>query len=332
MNKLFKLGFFLAFMLLIEAATFGQGFAKKNKYWAIGGALNAMNYVGEVDPGPSFISPGIKFTKYNFGIDAQYRFHPRMFLRGTFSYGRIKGDDAENSKFQEAGGDVFRKLRNLSFRSQIYELKADLIIDFFEHRSKYQKRPDFVPYGFIGIAYFHHNPQAQIGGSGAWYNLRENSTEGQGVIDGAPKKYSLHQVALPVGLGLRYKLTKQLDLSFEIGWRFTTTDYLDDIGGKYPDKVQLYNAKGLTAVQLSDKTPEIYNQDEAYIAALATYAGPIVNYSEQPAPDYLLTSAGEFGAAGEQRGDKKGRRDAYIITGFHLTYIIPQKVICPKFR
>ena len=43
------------------------------------------------------------------------------------------------------------------------------------------------------------------------------------------------------------------------------------------------------------------------------------------------TSLGDA-VAGGPRGDTKGRRDAYIVTGFHLTYIIPQKVICPKFR
>lgn len=330
MNKLTKLGFYLAFILLIKAGAFAQGgFAKKNKYFAIGGALNAMNYVGELDPGPSFISPGIKFTKYNFGIDAQYRFHPRMFARATFSYGRIKGDDAVNSKFSTAGGDVFRKLRNLSFRSQIYEFKADLVIDFFEHRSRYQKRPDFVPYAFVGVAYFHHNPQTEY--KGKWVDLRDYSTEGQGVIDGAPKQYSLHQIALPLGLGLRYKLSKQLDLAFEVGWRFTTTDYLDDVGGKYVDKNKLFDAKGSTSVALSDRTPEIY-EDDAYKDWVANTGGGPQMYAEQHDPENAHTFLGEYGLEGGQRGDKKGRRDAYIITGLHLTYIIPQKVICPKFR
>jgi hypothetical protein len=329
MNKLTKLGLYLALIFFIKAGIFAQGFAKKNKYFAFGGALNAMNYVGELDPGPSFLSPGIKFTKYNFGIDAQYRFHPRMFARATFSYGRLKGDDAVNSKFTTNGGDIFRKLRNLSFRSQIYEFKADLVIDFFEHRSRYQKRPDFVPYGFVGIAYFHHNPQAEYGGK--WVDLRDYSTEGQGVIDCAPKKYSLHQIALPLGLGLRYKLTKQLDLAFEIGWRFTTSDYLDDVGGKYPDKNKLLAAKGETAVALSDRTPEIY--ENADYAEWVVSKGGVQYYEEQPDPlNPTQTYLGEYGQPDGQRGDSKGRRDAYIITGFHLTYIIPQKVICPKFR
>ena len=323
LHKLVLLAFLFCFSLVFDSNA--QGFNARNKYWAIGGALNAMNYVGELDPGPSFISPGIKFTRYNFGIDVMRRISPRMFIRGTFSMGRIKGDDAENSKFTFTGGDIYRKTRNLSFASQIYELKADVVIDLIEHRGKYQKRPDFVPFMFVGLAYFHHNPTAEL--NGQKYDLRDMSTEGQGTgLDNASKKYSLHQVALPIGLGIRYKLSKQLDLSFEMGWRFTMTDYLDDVGGKYVDKNGLNSVKGFDAVSLSDRTPEILG-DENYLPIIlsnGTYS-EIVN-------GQIVTSVNAFGRSGDQRGDTKGRRDAYIITGVHLVYIIPSKVICPKFR
>jgi hypothetical protein len=324
MNKFYKLvllSFLFSFFLVFD--TNGQGFNSRNRYWAIGGALNAMNYVGELDPGPSFLSPGIKFTRYNFGIDVLRRISPRIFIRGTFSMGRIKGNDFDNSKYTYTGGDIFRKARNLDFFSQIYELKGDVIIDLIEHRGKYMKRPDFVPFLFVGLAYFHHNPKTEM--NGKTYNLHDYSTEGQGVVDGAPHKYRLNQIALPIGLGIRYKLSKQLDLSFEMGWRFTTTDYLDDVGGKYVDPSALASAKGMDAVMLANRTPEVVG-DANFAGYAGTYA-EVVNGSYTGRTSFL-----GYGADGNQRGDKKGRRDAYIITGLHLVYIIPSKVICPKFR
>lgn len=295
----------------------GQKFNPQNRYFSIGGCLNAMNYIGDLDPGPSFVSPGIKFTRYNFGVTALYRLKPRFSVRGTVSWGRIAGSDEKNSNY--ADKNIYRKQRNLSFRNDIIEVKADVVIDLFENRGKYPKRVDYTPYMFVGIAYFHHNPKAQAP-DGSWVSLRDLSTEGQG-LEGGPKKYSLHQIALPIGVGFRYKLAKHLDLAFEIGWRFTTTDYLDDVGGDYYDKEKLRAAKGDLAVTMSDRSYEGYLNDQA-IRAHATYG---TDSHGNPA-------ISGYGSAGDQRGDRKGRKDVYIITGFHLTYIIPAKVICPKFR
>ena len=292
----------------------GQKFNPQNRYFSIGGCLNAMNYIGDLDPGPSFVSPGIKFTRYNFGITGLYRLKPRVSVRGTVSWGRIAGSDEKNSNYAEK--NIYRKYRNLSFRNDILEVKADVVIDLFENRGKYPKRVDYTPYLFVGIAYFHHNPKAQ-NKDGEWVSLRELSTEGQG-LEGGPKQYSLHQIALPIGVGFRYKLAKHLDLAFEIGWRFTTTDYIDDVGGDYYDKAKLLAAKGELAVEMSDRSLEGYAKDQGIRDKASLNADG--------------TAINGFGSAGDQRGDRKGRKDVYIITGFHLTYIIPAKVICPKFR
>ncbi|HVD97296.1 MAG TPA: DUF6089 family protein [Cytophagaceae bacterium] len=322
MNKLYKLvllSFLFSLFLAVEANA--QGFNSKYKYWSIGGTLNIMNYVGELDPGPSFISPGIKFTRYNLGAVIMRRLSPRISLRGAVSYGRIAGNDFKNSTYSERGGDINRKIRNLDFFSSIFEVKGDVVIDLIEHRGRYQKRPDFVPYVFIGLAYFHHNPKTRIGGQ--TYNLRDYSTEGQGTgIPGSPKEYSLNQIALPIGIGVRYKLSKQLDLAFEIGWRFTTTDYLDDVGGHYVDKNALAAAKGMTAVMLADRSPELLSDPNIY-SPEGTYT-ELVN-------GVPITSYDGYGRQGDKRGDKKNK-DAYIVTGVHLMYIIPSRVVCPKFR
>lgn len=332
MNKLYKLvllSFLFSFFLVLNVS--GQGFNSKFKYWSIGGTLNVMNYVGELDPGPSFLSPGIKFTRYNFGAVVMRRMGPRLSVRGTFSFGRIKGEDAVNSTYSTKGGasaDINRKSRNLSFFNNIYELKGDVVFDLIEHRGRYQKRPDFVPYLFAGLAYFHHNPKTEYNGSTV--ALRDKHTEGQGILDGAPKQYSLHQIALPIGLGLRYKLSKQLDLAFEIGWRFTTTDYLDDVSDAYPDAQALYNATGdINSVMLAYRGSEV-SGDLNFASALPLNTITVVRDPNDPTQNVTFNTWGDARPGGP-RGTRKDR-DAYIITGFHLMYIIPSKVICPKFR
>ena len=103
------------------------------------------------------------------------------------------------------------------------------------------------PYIFLGVAAFHHNPQAKapefdlsctpLPEAGKWVNLQPLGTEGQYVAGGNP--YSLIQLAIPLGLGVKVRLPDNLDFNFEIGFRQLFTDYIDDVGGPYPNLAEL---------------------------------------------------------------------------------------------
>ena len=330
--KQFKKVFFVLFLLsLCTIESSAQKSFKKYRYYSLGGCINAMNYVGDLDPGPSLLSPSIKFTRYNYGVTGVYRIKPRVSLRGTFSYGRIKGDDSKSADYQPL--NVNRLYRNLSFRNQIYEFKFDVVIDLFENSRRFSKRPDYTPYMFVGLAYFHHNPQGQ-NANGDWVNLKDLHTEGQG-LPGGPKNYSRNQIAIPLGVGFRYKLSKQWDIAFDIGWRFTLTDYLDDVGGTYYDKEALTKAYGDESRMMSDKSYQAYSTNPELAASVDNHYGanPQTGYAGHPQnQNDGWTGISTYGQQGGQRGDLRGRRDVYIVTGFHLTYIFPGKVVCPKFR
>ncbi|MBX9851131.1 MAG: hypothetical protein K2X86_05160, partial [Cytophagaceae bacterium] len=212
-------------VLSLQQQALAQKMKKQYKYWTVGWNINAMNYVGEVDPGAGILSPGIKFTRQNLGVFIGKRLNPHLTFRYNLSHGVIGGSDAENASMSDR--DIYRKIRNLSFRSSIMEVKADVVYDIFKNWGKPEKRVDYTPYFFAGIAYFHHNPKAKAPDDmgGQWVELRPLNLEG--------KKYSLHQISIPAGIGFRYKLGQRWDLAFEMGWRFTFTDYLDGISGSY---------------------------------------------------------------------------------------------------
>lgn len=326
--KRFKIaGVVFIFFFMNLGLSQAQVFNKKNRYHSIGVNLNAMNYVGELDPGPSVVSPAFSFTKYNIGLAYMYKIKPHLFFRGNLSYGRIKGSDYENASYSEA--DIHRKLRNLSFRNQIYELKADLVIDLVGNYLHYRKRPTLVPYVSFGIAYFYHNPEGQTH-DGAWVSLKPLSTEGQGLPGTGVKEYSLHQIALPVAFGARYKLTRHFDFGFEIGWRFTFTDYLDDVGGVYADKDYIRAQKGDLAASMSNRTMEAVAIDNTLQKFVENRQGGYVTKSNTPYEGSGDAYVKSYNIPGAQRGDKN--KDWYIVTGFHLIYIFPPRVICPKFR
>jgi len=257
-----------------------------------------MNYFGDVNPAKNFASVHAGDTRPNVGINITHRFFPRVSLRGAFAVGRIAAnDDNAGSSF---GTDAYyRNNRNMNFRNNIYELSGVVIVDLIENRNNYLKRPDFVPYLFGGIAGFHHNPQGTRDGGNTWVDLQPLQTE--------TITYSLWQFSLPFGAGVRYRINRNLDVSFEVGFRKTFTGYLDDVSGNY-------------------RGPAAFGIDVSQNL-------PVSSYSNAGYFGYGITKdhrGGSFDAADVKRG--QGKTDWYTVTGFSLNYILNPRIKNPKFR
>jgi hypothetical protein len=336
----------LVAMLLMGLATEeanAQRYTRKKRYVSVGFSLSAMNYFGDITPQADFTSLRLSSTRPNLGINYTKRIAPRFSVRGNFFWGRITGDDAKAADRTEKE-NLSRYKRNLSFRNDIKELSVNLVVDLFENRSTYMRRPDFSPYGFIGFAVFHHNPKAYYDGSkgklaAGWYALQPLGTEGQNLGGTYDDPYSRIQIAIPAGLGIRYKLDKHWDLAFEIGWRKTFTDYLDDVSTNYVSGIKDADGNytksgrqvladqggeiGEAAALLSDRSWQV-NDDIFFDRADASYN--TVDLNENGG-----RIAGFGGNRGEQRGDSSDD-DWYIVTGFNLSYILNPNVHSPKFR
>jgi hypothetical protein len=327
----------LVFLFLVTGVAFGQHlshnnnaggfvrFKKKKRYWSVGPTLMAMNYVGDLDPAENLVSPALRYTRPSFGAVLTYRYSPRFTFRGAFSWGRIKGDDKVSDP---DGRDQFRRMRNSNFRNTILELKFDAMYDLRKNLGDYTKRPKkVIPYLFLGVAGFYHNPKAEI--NGEWVALQPLQTEG--------KKYSKFQVAVPFGIGVRLYLTSNLDLSFEIGWRKTFTSYLDDVSGTYVDP----KTQSVQSATLANRSVDWIDQPANPSALANASKAELAQYIKPGAPEiayeriYYNEQTGRlefwgWGQADFQRGNKKA--DWYILTGFKLTYIIGGRIVCPKFR
>ena len=321
-SVLLTLGISLTFL---ASTAYAQKFSKKNRYQSIGASLNAMNYVGDVDPSSNMWSPALRLTKLNVGVDYIYRYGPHTSLRASFSYGRIAGDDQKSSS-RVVTEDVGRYERNLSFRNDIKELKADVIYDVFGNKRGLQRRVHFTPYFFTGVAVYHHAPKAKYNGD--WIDLQKVGTEGQNLSDdvkstlaGVGKSYSKFRVSVPLGVGFRYKISKMWDLSFEIGWRYTFFDYLDDIG-----ETQYIS---LAKDNHFDKSLLGGPNDLAVILHDRSVTSDITTVTTD-AKGYQYSNSFAGGTNAGVRGNSE--HDWYIVTGFHLTYIFHPRVICPKYR
>lgn len=205
----------------------------------VGVFIGGSYYNGELNPTKQFD----QFTQPAAGLVFRYNFNPRLAARFNALYGSIQGDDS----FSNSPAQI---QRNLSFKSDIYELSSQLEFNFLDYEIGNEKH-GFTPYIFGGLAIFHFNPQTKVKGN--WVDLQPLGTEGQGLPGAASsRKYMLTQISLPFGIGIKANLAKSIGVSLEWGMRKTFTDYLDDVSTTYYDPAKLAATHGALAAQLSD--------------------------------------------------------------------------------
>lgn len=226
-------------LFLLFFSLWGIG-ALKAQYSEVGLMLGATNYLGDLVPPREYFLG----TSFALGATYQYNFTDRISIRGNFIWGKVKGSD-RNSSY-----DSGRRQRNLDFSSHLFEFSVLGQVNILPFHPKRKFKP-VTPFVFAGIAVFHFNPTTEYKGETVY--LQPLGTEGQG-MDGYAPKYSLVEISIPVGFGVKFCLTKRINLSIEVGVRKTFTDYLDDVSGDYVPLGELRAGNGALAANLSNRT------------------------------------------------------------------------------
>jgi hypothetical protein len=312
-------------------------FDKNKVYNAIGISVNAFSYYGDLSPKPSAISTDLGQMKPAIGVSFVHRFGPRYQLVGSFTYGGITGSDNDSADPGDENA-IFRYNRNLSFRNRIKELSVVGQVDLFENQSTYISRVKWTPYVYAGLAVFHHNPQAQApefdaagnptGKKGEWVDLQPLGTEGQNAdllstdVNYGLEPYKLIQFAIPFGLGARFRVNEVIDIAIEYGFRYTFTDYLDDVSGHYVD-LGVFGTDVL-ARSMSYRSNEVATPNRTYVGRDGQTYNVLNGYGEENA-----------GVGGDDPGYLRGNsndKDIYMLTTIRATYILGKTFHRAKFR
>jgi hypothetical protein len=243
----------------------------------IGIGLGAAHYFGDLNTNAS-----LKRPKFSGGLFFRKALSNYIGIKVAFNYAKLGYSD-------RLSDNEAQRIRNLSFNTDIYEGTISGEFNFFRF---YPGLPgsNFTPYVSLGAGIFNYNPYAYL--NNQKYSLRELGTEGQGSnVPGYEnrKPYGSIAMCIPLAFGFKYAISENWNVFTEVGYRFTTTDYIDDVSTTYaPDAFPaLPTGEQSVAFQLQDRSG-------------AVTATPI-------------------GIKGRQRGNST-QKDAYVIWHVGLSF------------
>ncbi len=252
-----------------------------------GVGVGAGHYFGDLNTRAHLNRP-----KLAAGIFFRKNFGNYIALRIAGNYAKLGYSDIYNTH------NEFMRRRNLSFNSNVWELGLQGDFNFYRFMPG---DPDFrwTPYVTLGVSAFNYDPYAYL--NGTKYNLRQLGTEGQGDTTYRDRQpYSSMAMAIPFGVGVKYSLNERINIGFEAVYRFTNTDYLDDVSKTYVDPAVFPpNPDGTpnVALLLSDRSYE---------------------------------TGTPIGVKGRQRGNSQNK-DAFLTAMFYVSFNI-QSYKCPTAK
>jgi len=182
--------------------------------------IGSAHYFGDLNTRARVNRPKIAATAFfrkNFG---NY-----IAVRAGVSFAQLGYSDIYNTH------NEYMLHRNLSFNTNVWEMAVQGDFNFFRFMPG-EPGYNFTPYVTLGVGVFNYDPFALL--NGQKYFLRPLNTEGQGSsLYPDRKPYSSMAFSFPIGAGIKYSINENINLGFELLYRVTTTDYLDDVSTTY---------------------------------------------------------------------------------------------------
>lgn len=174
----------------------------------------------------------------HISLSYEYKVFSRLGLRLTGSWYRLAAHDAGSE-------NIYLQRRNLSFSASNLELSVLAAAYALPWQPVYFKnRSRFNASVLFGIGFTYFNPKAEL--DGQHWNLRSLETEGVA--------YGKTSLVVPFGGSIQTRLLPQLDLSLQLTYHYSLSDYLDDVSTVYKSADSFEDP---VAARLADRRPEL---------------------------------------------------------------------------
>ncbi|MEO0311554.1 MAG: hypothetical protein RIQ89_1211 [Bacteroidota bacterium] len=190
-------------------------------------------------------------------------------LMVKFTWQRLQYDETKPIGARE-GSELRNYLRGISFRNDLIGMQTCASYTFYKNKNRSINKQKFVYYVFGGVGVFYGQPKADLFNGDInidnryhfWpdgtvrnnpyvdarsqgdiikkdgiyeTDLRNWRTEGQGGSGEvkSSKPYNYMNIGFPMGVGIRYGISKNITLTAEGSFYYFLTDYLDDVSNRY---------------------------------------------------------------------------------------------------
>lgn len=211
----------------------------------LGISFGAAHYFGDLNTRGQINRP-----KPAIGAFFRRQFGNYVGMRVSAHYAQVGYSDIYNKRIE------YMRRRNLSFNSNVFELSLQGDFNFFKFVPA-DPYHCFTPFISFGVGVFTYDPYAYLGIQK--YYLRTLGTEGQlsaAYPDRTP--YNTMAFCVPFGVGFKYALNDRYNIGVEAGYRFTTTDYLDDVSKTY------VGSDKFPSMPDGTQTPAFFLQDRSF--------------------------------------------------------------------
>jgi hypothetical protein len=161
----------------------------------IGVFLGGSNYIGDVGP-TTYIAP----NEFAYGLLYKWNKSPRHSWRFSYNQAKITSSDLKSNS-------PGRTQRGYNFENDLKEVSLGLEFNFFDF-NLHDFETKITPYIYSGVSYF------------AYYELFY-------ISGGQREDYRNGALAIPMVLGVKLNVFKNIILGVEVGARYTMTDNLD---------------------------------------------------------------------------------------------------------
>lgn len=233
-------------LLVLSLTSFfskAQSISSPDGKFEIGLGIGPLFFLGDLGGnkgvGTTFVKDvNVPLTKMAKGLFVNYYPTEWFGFRVAANQGVLEGAD---SLIRDQGSaEIYRKVRNLHFRSNLLEAYAAIEFYptvFFEQYDGLKGK--VRPYGVIGLGMFKFKPQAEYyspNGTTRWVDLEPLRTEGQGMTEYPDRKpYKLTSMEIPLGAGIKWYVKENMYMGIEVMHRKSFTDYVDDLSTDYID-------------------------------------------------------------------------------------------------
>jgi len=222
-----KLLFFLIGTFLLNLAVDAQAW-RMRRYEAVLG-IGTTHYFGDIggwSKDENILGlKDIDFTQVrpSIYVGFRYKLYEELALKLNITYGYLHGDDADNANSS----------RDFKFYTTLFEPSIQVEYAFIKEK----EAMSYLMMKGRGMSQFHPSISAYVflGLGGAFFKVTKKEN-----LQNVELEYTPAALAFPVGVGLKFELNTNWSIGFDLGGRFTTTDYIDGYTSEYSESKDVY--------------------------------------------------------------------------------------------